>query len=318
MVKAVVCKTAIHRFESGRRLQLFAEVAELADAADLKKPRGQSCVSNSLRLDVNLLVNAFINSRRNGLSLRTIDFYEDYLTRSRKVVGFQITRQDISIFLDTLTCTAGGKHAYYGVLRAFYRWLYSPRSGFNLDPQKNPITWVEAPKVERKIYPSLTPPQVDYLIEQAGCVRDKAIISLFADSGLRLAELASLTLDNIDWEHRIIKVKCKGNKQGLALFGERTAHLLKAWLTEYKSSGMLWNVNVWAITYMLHNLAAKTGLPCNPHTFRRTFASVLARRGVDSLHIMRLGRWETLAMVDRYTKSVKFEDSMKFYAAIVS
>jgi hypothetical protein len=35
--KAAVCKTAIHRFESGRRLQVFfAGVAELADAADLK------------------------------------------------------------------------------------------------------------------------------------------------------------------------------------------------------------------------------------------------------------------------------------------
>ena len=40
VVKAAVCKTAIHRFESGRRLQMFgcdsAGVAELADAADLK------------------------------------------------------------------------------------------------------------------------------------------------------------------------------------------------------------------------------------------------------------------------------------------
>jgi len=33
---------------------------------------------------------------------------------------------------------------------------------------------------------------------------------------------------------------------------------------------------------------------------------------------MRLGRWETLAMVDRYTKSVKFEDSLKFYKPTVS
>ena len=49
----------------------------------------------------------------------------------------------------------------------------------------------------------------------------------------------------------------------------------------------------------------------NPHTFRRTFASILAKRGVDSLHIMRLGRWESIAMVERYTRSVRFEDEFE-------
>jgi integrase len=47
---------------------------------------------------------------------------------------------------------------------------------------------------------------------------------------------------------------------------------------------------------MLKQLKARTGLPCNAHTFRRTFASLLAKRGVDILHIMRLGRWESISM----------------------
>lgn len=69
---------------------------------------------------------------------------------------------------------------------------------------------------------------------------------------------------------------------------------------------------------MLGRLEAKTGLKCNAHTFRKTFASILARRGVDSLHIMRLGRWESIQMVERYTRSVKFEDSLRLYDFIVS
>ncbi len=52
-------------------------------------------------------------------------------------------------------------------------------------------------------------------------------------------------------------------------------------------------------------------------TFCRTFASILAKRGVDSLHIMRLGRWESIQMVERYTRSVKFDDSLRLYSAIV-
>ncbi len=166
--------------------------------------------------------------------------------------------------------------------------------------------------------PSLSQEQVEYLIEQAGCVRDKAIISLFADSGLRLSELANIKPENIDWRNRLIKVMCKGNKEGLAPFGERTAKLMQEWLSTHQGNDRLWDLKAWGIIEMLKVLRMNTGLPCNPHTFRRTFASLLAKRGIDSLHIMRLGRWESIAMVERYTRSVKFEDSLKLYRAPLS
>jgi hypothetical protein len=87
------------------------------------------------------------------------------------------------------------------------------------------------------------------------------------------------------------------------------------WLFSPRSG---YGLNKWGIVDMLQQLRERTSLPCNPHTFRRTFANILAKRGVDSLHIMRLGRWESISMVERYTRSVRFEDSMKFYAAIVT
>ncbi len=176
---------------------------------------------------------------------------------------------------------------------------------------------VEALKVGKRILPSLIPEQLDYLIEQADNLRDKAIISLFADSGLRLSELANINPNNIDWQHRLIKVICKGNKEGYAPFGSRTEKLLKEWLTQHPAIDKLWDISEWGISWMLRKMAAKTGLPCNAHTFRRTFASVLSKRGVDSLHIMRLGRWESVQMAERYTRSVRFEDSLKLYSDIV-
>jgi site-specific recombinase XerD len=191
--------------------------------------------------------------------------------------------------------------------------LYSPKSGYNLNAQKNPILLVDPPKVEKKILPSLTYQQVDFLIDQADNTRDKAIISLFADSGLRLTELADIKPSNIDWINKLIKVVCKGNKEGLAPFKERTEKLLRVWLSQFQANGRLWDLDAEGIVSMLRALKLKTGLPCNPHTFRRTFASLLAKKGVDSLHIMRLGRWESMAMVERYTRSVKFEDSLKLY-----
>lgn len=195
--------------------------------------------------------------------------------------------------------------------------VYSPKSGYNLNPQDNPILAIEAPKVERKILPSLTPEQLDYLIEQADTIRDKAIISLFADSGLRLSELATINPHNFDWQQRLIKVKCKGGKEGYAPFGSRTEKLLREWLSQCPAKDRLWDLNAWSIAEMLKRLSDKTGLPCNAHTFRRTFASILAKRGVDSLHIMRLDRWESIQMVERYTRSVRFEDSLKLYHPIV-
>ncbi len=263
-------------------------------------------------------INQFIESRREGLSPLSIKYYYTYLKRARQVVGLNVSGQDITHFLKSLKCTPGGKHAYYRVLRTFYNWLYSRKSGYKLNIQDNPIFDVDAPKLDRKILPSLTPQQVNYVIEQASCVRDKAIISMFADSGLRLSELANIKLQNIDWQNRLIKVRCKGNKEGLAPFGKTTETLLKQWLSTHEPDSNLWDLKHWGINIMLRRLSVKTGLPCNPHTFRRTFASILAKRGVDSLHIMRLGRWSSIQMVERYTRSVQFEDSLKLYSDIVN
>ena len=108
-------------------------------------------------------------------------------------LAFDVTSHDIEEFLKFLHCSNGGKHAYFRALRTFYRWLYSPKSGYKLNLQDNPMLLIEAPKVEKRMLPSLTTEQVDYLIGQADTLRDKAIISLFADSGVRLGEPSPLT-----------------------------------------------------------------------------------------------------------------------------
>ncbi len=296
-------------------------MAELADAADLKPVR-KILVAGSMSTAqggaLSILLSKFLESRREGLSLNTKEFYEGYIRRAKAVIGFNVTSHDLNQFIKALPCTNGGKHAYFRVLKTFYNWFYSPRAGYGLKPSDNPILGVDAPKQDKKILPSLTPEQVDYIISQAGRLRDKAIISLFNDSGLRLEELTYINPQDVDWARRLIKVRGKGGKEGYALFGARTAVLLKEWLAQRPADSSLWHIGSYTIADMLEKLSAKTGIVFSAHTFRRTFASVLAKRGVDSLHIMRLGRWESMSMVERYTRSVRFEDSMKFYAAIVN
>jgi site-specific recombinase XerD len=162
--------------------------------------------------------------------------------------------------------------------------------------------------------PCLNEDEVVCLIEQAGNIQDKAIISLFVDSGIRLNELVNIKMDDIDWESQTVMIMGKGSKQRKALFTERTASMLKQLNMESNNEhGNIWGMTRRGIMIMLHRLKIRTGLPCNPHTFRRTFASNLHRHGLDVEHIMRLGGWESLDMVLRYTRSVKFEESLKVY-----
>ena len=160
--------------------------------------------------------------------------------------------------------------------------------------------------------PSLTIGQVEYLISQAETTRDKAIISLLADSGIRLGELLGIKEEDIDFASCTVVIWGKGAKQRKAPFTARTAALLKSYLNSDRlnNSYNIWDMKRRGIQMILYRLEKKTGLPCNPHTFRRTFASNLHRQGLDIEHIMRLGGWESLDMVLRYTRSVKFEESL--------
>jgi site-specific recombinase XerD len=138
------------------------------------------------------VINLFLKSRRDGVSPNTIIFYKKPLSRAIPILGLKPTPSELNSFLISLACSLGGKHAYFRVLRAFYRWLYSPKSEFSLNGQSNPMTWVDAPKVPRLILPSLTAEQVMRIIDNTSSIRDKAIIALFTESGLRLSEVSNI------------------------------------------------------------------------------------------------------------------------------
>ena len=178
----------------------------------------------------------------------------------------------------------------------------------------NPMTGVQAPILSKLILPSLTREQVQSLIDTVDSARDKAIIALFAESGLRLSELSGIKAADINWQDRTIRVMGKGRKEAYAPFGELSEAYLKEWIAEYQPNGStVWGINFRGIQIMLKRLQERTGVPCNPHTFRRTFAVLLRKAGVDCLTIRDLGRWESVQMVERYPRSFNFSDAMKFY-----
>jgi len=135
---------------------------------------------------------------------------------------------------------------------------------------------------------------------------------------MRLSEVTNVKAADIDWATNTIVIVGKGNKQRRAPFTESTGMMLKDLINRNGAGGEnIWHMTRRAIQSMLKDYHEKTNLTCNAHTFRRTFASNLHRKGVDVEHIMRLGGWETLEMVVRYTRSVKFEDSLKMYERVM-
>ena len=66
-------------------------------------------------------------------------------------------------------------------------------------------------------------------------IRNKAMLLLFIDSGLRRAEMVHFRKDDIDLDGRRVRVVGKGNKMGIAPFSPKTAKALWAWLIERKA-----------------------------------------------------------------------------------
>jgi integrase/recombinase XerD len=177
--------------------------------------------------------------------------------------------------------------------------------------KENPIDRVDTPIVAKKLLPSITPEQFSLLIEATDNLRDKCIVSLLFDSGLRLSEIANIAPSNIDWDSNTLRVVVKGNREAKAVFTPKTATLLKTYLAN--NGHTLFGIKPRGIQDMLSKLSVKVGFPCNAHSFRRGFACNLHRKGLSTLSIMHLGRWSSLDMVERYTKSITFDDCIELY-----
>ena len=280
-------------------------MSELADEHDLGLPKQSRSLSKPP--NIKQLLEKFIKSRRQGISPNTIIFYRQCLV---PFLNYPLTTDGINLFLNSLSC-GNGKFAYYRAIRTFCSWLY--RNGYLKD---NPIRLVDKPNVSRKILPSITEEQMKIVLDAADNLRDKCIVSLLFDSGLRLSEICSIKPAYIDWSSNTLRVIVKGNREEKAAFTPKTAVLLKEQLA-FNGHETLFNMQPRGVQDMLARLSDKVGFPCNAHSFRRGFACHLHKKGVSTLSIMHLGRWSSLEMVERYTRSLSFDDCLSHYKAVM-
>jgi integrase/recombinase XerC len=216
-------------------------------------------------------------------------------------------------------------HQAYRTLRTFTRWC--TRTGrLAADPMAGLV--MRAPKTLPRVPDDNA---VSRLLAVCPATwegrRNRAMIALLADSGLRKEELRRLRWGDLDLGARLVHVRAgKGQKDGTTFFGETTASLLRTWLAGHTGpqpaapvcctrEGTMLGPST--VTHILHRLSWRAGLPqrIGPHALRHYAATSLLRRTGDLELVRRVLRHESLAMTLRYAVLTQTEIAAKFVHA---
>ena len=218
------------------------------------------------------------------------------------------------------------------------RALSATRSYFNyLGRQagypRNPAAAVQAPRRPRKLPRTLDADQVEHYLKQQDDsplgLRDLAIAELFYSSGLRLAELAAVNIDDIDRESQLLTVTGKGNKTRTVPVGRAALTAIERWLTvrpaqaaDEDSARALFTssrggrISARNIQSRLRLLGRKSGMrqDVHPHMLRHSFASHMLESSGDLRAVQELLGHANIATTQIYTH-LDFQHLAKVYDA---
>ncbi len=271
----------------------------------------------------------FLETEKNA-SPRTIDNYSRALTMLRLWLAERftswrdLTTEHFRAYLfhllkkDLARSTIRLRFSAY---RSFYKFLVL-RRGY----PRNPAAEVEMPKAPKPLPTVLSLTQMEELLalpsktkleKQAPDwlpARDTAIMELFYSSGLRLAELASLDLEDLDFHSETLRVTGKGSKQRQIPIG---SHALRA-LQHYRHqahvhygpvflSKLRKRLSTRSINSILKKYLALSSIPFNvtPHKLRHTFATHLLDHGADLRSVQTLLGHASLSTTQIYTHVTK-------------
>jgi len=206
---------------------------------------------------------------------------------------------------------------HFAALRTFFRFLVE-RHGL----KDNPLKQVQLPKLDRKLPVVLSAKQIEALLaaplamEKSGSApqwmpqRDVAILELFYSSGLRLAELASLDVRDVDVFTETVRVMGKGRKERIVPVGAPALEAIQKYrqaaavnsgpLFINKSRRRLSARGVWL---SLKRYLAHAGIPqtISPHKLRHSFATHMLDAGADLRSVQSLLGHASLSTTQIYT-----------------
>jgi integrase/recombinase XerC len=254
------------------------------------------------------LCNDYFTLARDQLELRRVDHlavraYLAHLARRK------LSRSSIARHLSSM--------------RSFFKYLMREAV-----VDANPARAVATPKREKHLPSVMQPSDVALLIEQPDTstplgLRDRAFLELLYGSGLRIAELVGIDIDDVELRARLVKVRGKGAKERIVPFGSKAEEALRAWLAAREAApeetAMFVNYRGERITQRsvrrlfdgyVRKAALRAGI--SPHTMRHSFATHLLNAGADLRAIQELLGHASLSTTQKYTHLNDWE-LMKVY-----
>ncbi|MDG2124002.1 MAG: tyrosine recombinase XerC [Verrucomicrobiales bacterium] len=267
----------------------------------------------------------FMSVEKNA-SHRTLANYEHALSRfALEAKGFAGWREcradDFRLYL--YDCMQGGMaratvRLRFAALRSFYKFMVQRRG-----LAKSPLLDVQLPKLEKKLPVVMTVRQVEQLLElplkseqekQAPSwsgARDAAVLEVFYSTGLRLAELVSLNVEDIDVFGETTRVTGKGNKERMVPLGSHALKALQRYRAEARvgAEGPLFlsklrrRITTRAVSDLLRKYLEKSDIPLkiSPHKLRHSFATHLLDNGADLRSVQALLGHASLSTTQIYT-----------------
>ena len=264
-----------------------------------------------------------------GYSPHTVDGYTRDVTEFFACVGDEIdlplvTRDHIRTYLASLynsnsSATVARKMS---ALRTFFRFVL--REGVMTH---DPLAGVAGPKLARYIPVFLTVDEVFNLLEEPGkqdsfYLRDRALMELIYSTGMRVSELVSRNLEDLDFSAGMVQVTGKGSKERIVPFGNAAAEALQNWFElrnqlivdrikrghEAEDKALFLNSRGTRLTtrsverlIAAYGQRAGIGVRVTPHALRHSFATHLLEMGLDMRTVQELLGHVSLSTTQKYT-----------------
>lgn len=271
-----------------------------------------------------------LNRRARGCTERTLEIYERNLNQFSKATDDNLAACtppavqqyliDLRARMKLVSC-----HQHYRCLRTFFAWAVE--AGVLTDSPLRGLIMI-TPKTLPRV-----PDDDEVRGLLAACAttfegtRNKALVALLADSGLRIGEALRLRVENVSISERTLSIRTgKGQKDRVAYFAASAAAYLRTWLGKHPDpspESFLFCIRQGQpitrhhATHILHRLSVKAGLSwkIGPHALRHYAGTSILRRTGDLELVRQILGHETLAMTLKYARLTKPEVSAKFKRA---
>lgn len=296
-------------------------------------------VRNNGLSDLQMAIFEFLTDRKSqNLSTKSIQFYKEKLLCFEKYCRENGINQVLDLTPDTIRSfimqlqdtghNSGGVHAHFRTIRAFLNFYWNEHE----PTTKNPILKVKAPKCVNEPIQGVGIDNVQKLLSVCESntffgQRDKTILLLLLETGVRAQELLDINIEDIDFNDSSILIRQgKGRKPRNVFMGSSARRQLRRYLREMnKTKGALFinkegeRLKYGGLREVIKRLSLKAGLPEQGiHNFRRTFAIEQLRRGVDVYTISRLMGHTSLQVLSRYLKQSKSDLQVSYRSIIDS